>query len=159
MCRTYETASGSYVRLCYRHGARRGEHVPGRLEQPGCWPRTRSPRLTGGRAAGSRERIRRCSLCSMSTRQQICSTCRKEAERWGVAPEELDKPGATYASTIGSRIAARTLRVERSLGKVLRSDPAREGALAAAALVFDQYATPVAQIAEIITTDTDVTDL
>jgi len=28
MCRIYRSKDGDYVRLCYRHGARKGEHVP-----------------------------------------------------------------------------------------------------------------------------------
>jgi hypothetical protein len=28
MCRIYRSKDGDYVRLCYRHGARRGERIP-----------------------------------------------------------------------------------------------------------------------------------
>lgn len=54
MCRVYHAKKGSFVRLCYRHGARRGERVPvaDDFDLPGyqCYP---------GAGSGSRPSARK----------------------------------------------------------------------------------------------------
>lgn len=84
MCRVYETKNGPYIRLCYRKGIRKGEHIPGRLmdgqgcaDVPGVGVRRRASRVAP-------ERVRRCSNCNLVLSRDseggLCGLCREAAE-------------------------------------------------------------------------------
>lgn len=91
MCRVYHSQGNSYIRLCCRTGARRGEHV--HFEgQPPIGPsghyldpdKCRSPRAR-------KEPARRCLGCgsrALSRHEQFCQACR---DRESVSKRSLKK--------------------------------------------------------------------
>jgi len=83
MCRVYCSRSGWYVRLCYVHGARRGDHVqvPRGYVLDGRHYRRGGPM----RAPKQRRFARRCWRCggplSRHAEAQTCQSCKTELER------------------------------------------------------------------------------
>ncbi len=83
MCRVYRSRRGWYVRLCYVHGDRRGEHVP--VPEGYRLPGRHYPRRPQVRKRRGREPVRRCVFCgaplSRHNTTGICTFCTEHPER------------------------------------------------------------------------------
>jgi hypothetical protein len=102
MCRVYPARTGWYVRLCYYHGARVGEHMPVAegYELPGAhYPRARQTgvRIPLRGVAGPKRSVRelhnipRCYCCGAplsrdNTPSGVCSWCMEHPERRPAVP-------------------------------------------------------------------------
>ena len=81
MCRVYRSHRGTYVRLCYVHGKRRGEHIP---VPENFVLKTKHYQFScdaGSRKVRRRSPVNRCMKCGapMSRhRYGLCEFCEKE---------------------------------------------------------------------------------
>ncbi len=88
MCRVYEKQGHRYVRLCYVHGARRGQHVP--VPPDYTLPGRHYPRITPSKTKKrvKREKPNRCAVCGACMSRHslpVCTYCIEEARK-GLRP-------------------------------------------------------------------------